>query len=183
MMSLQPADPSAAANVSSDTTDPATAPFTETAKEATGSAPTNDAGMCHRTNKLTGRDTNEASLAAASAKEDTAAPNGTPSSSKKSNNKRKSISEPKGKSLKKKQSMRELHLDATPGQLWWVRMKGYPNWPAIVCDEDMLPATLLEKRPVSAARTDGSYREDFMDGGKNARDRRYPVMFLGTNEL
>lgn len=79
--------------------------------------------------------------------------------------------------------MRELHLDVKPGQLWWVRMKGYPNWPAIVCDEDMLPAMLLEKRPVSAARTDGSYREDFMDGGKNARDRRYPVMFLGTNEL
>lgn len=62
-------------------------------------------------------------------------------------------------------------------------MKGYPPWPAVICDEEMLPITLLDKRPVSAARSDGSYRADFEEGGKNARDRRYPVMFLGTNEL
>ena len=62
-------------------------------------------------------------------------------------------------------------------------MKGYPPWPSIICDEEMLPVSLLSKRPVSAMRPDGSYREDFREGGKNLRDRRYPVMFLGTNEL
>lgn len=47
----------------------------------------------------------------------------------------------------------------------------------------MLPEILLGTRPVSAKRADGSYREDFEEGGKNARDRTYPVMFLSTNEL
>jgi len=42
----------------------------------------------------------------------------------------------------------------------------------------MLPETLLVKRPVSAMRIDGTYREDFLEGGKNAKDRRYPIMFL-----
>lgn len=62
-------------------------------------------------------------------------------------------------------------------------MKGYPPWPCIICDEEMLPETLLKTRPVSAKRLDGSYRDDFTEGGKNARDRTYPIMFLGTNEL
>jgi hypothetical protein len=62
-------------------------------------------------------------------------------------------------------------------------MKGFAAWPAIICDEDMLPVSLLGRRPVSAQRPDGSWREDFDTGGKNLRDRRYPVMFLGTNEL
>ena len=79
--------------------------------------------------------------------------------------------------------MADLHLDVQPGDYWFVQMKGYPPWPAIICDEEMLPTTLLDKRPVSARRPDGSYREDFQEGGKNVRDRRYPVMFLGTNEL
>jgi hypothetical protein len=64
-----------------------------------------------------------------------------------------------------------------------VAMRGYQPWPVIVCDEEMLPESLLSKRPVSAKRIDGTYREDFLEGGKNAKDRRYPVMFLGTNEL
>jgi len=85
--------------------------------------------------------------------------------------------------LKKKKSTLNLHLDAKPGEYWMVRMKGHPAWPAIICDEEMLPESLLSKRPVSAMRPDGSYRDDFLEGGKNARDRRYPVMFLGTNEL
>ena len=38
-------------------------------------------------------------------------------------------------------------------------------------------------RPVTAARPDGTYREDFADGGKRAGDRTYPVMYLYTNEL
>ena len=116
--------------------------------------------------------------------EDAAGAEGTPSSSRKDNKRRKSsaaVPEHKNKTLKKKQST--LHLNVEPGQYWFVRMKGYPLWPSVVCDEDMLPEPLLQSRPVSAARTDGSYRDDFLDGGKNARDRRYPVMFLGTNEL
>lgn len=64
-----------------------------------------------------------------------------------------------------------------------VAMRGYQPWPVIVCDEQMLPESLLSKRPVSAKRIDGTYREDFLEGGKNAKDRRYPVMFLGTNEF
>jgi hypothetical protein len=79
--------------------------------------------------------------------------------------------------------MPNLNLDAKPGQYWYVLMKGFPPWPAIICDEAMLPESLLSKRPVSAMRPDGTYREDYADGGKNARDRRFPVMFLGTNEL
>ena len=62
-------------------------------------------------------------------------------------------------------------------------MKGYPEWPSIIADEDMLPESLLMNRPVSTRRPDGTYREDYDNDGKNARDRTYPIMFLGTNEL
>jgi hypothetical protein len=109
----------------------------------------------------------------------------TPSTGKK-NQKRKSsggIPEHKGKKLNHKKSMPNLHLSAQPGDHWYVRMRGFPPWPAIICDEEMLPISLLSKRPVSAAQPNGTYREDFREGGKNVRDRRYPVMFLGTNEL
>ncbi|KAK0654494.1 PWWP domain-containing protein 1 [Lasiodiplodia hormozganensis] len=103
----------------------------------------------------------------------------------KSNGRRKSTSGEKGgkKQLKSKKSMANLNLDVTPGTYWWARMKGYAAWPVIICDEAMLPESLLTKRPVSAIRPDGTYREDFADNGKNVRDRRYPVMFLGTNEF
>lgn len=108
------------------------------------------------------------------------------SAKKGKDNKRRSstgIPEHKGKKLNKKKSMPQLQLNAQPGDYYWARMKGYPPWPAIVCDEEMLPESLLSTRPVTAMRTDGSYREDFQDGGKNARDRTYAVMYLGTNEL
>ena len=62
-------------------------------------------------------------------------------------------------------------------------MKGFPKWPAIICDDEMLPEALLANRPVTARRPDGTYREDFLKGGKNVRDRTYPIMFLGTYEL
>jgi hypothetical protein len=107
-------------------------------------------------------------------------------SAKKDNKKRKStgtVPEHKSKKLNRKKSMPKLHLNAQPGEYWWAHMKGHPQWPAIICSEDMLPESLLRKRPVSAARADGTYREDFDIGGKNERDRRYPIMFLGTNEL
>ncbi|KAI5277011.1 hypothetical protein E4T47_00226 [Aureobasidium subglaciale] len=108
----------------------------------------------------------------------------TPSGNK--NGKRKSTSgvpEHKSKKLNKKKSLAQLNLDIKAGDYYWARLKGYPPWPSVVCDEDMLPEILLGSRPVSAKRADGSYREDFEDEGKNARDRTYPVMFLGTNEF
>ena len=109
----------------------------------------------------------------------------TPSSANKKE-KRKSVGgvpEHKSKKVNKKKSMPSLNLNIEPGQYWWARMKGYPPWPSIVCDEEMLPQTLIKSRPVSAARPDGSYREDFLEGNKNAKERTYPIMYLGTNEL
>ena len=111
--------------------------------------------------------------------------NGTTASSKKGA-KRKSgagVPEHKKKNLNRKKSVPDLRLHVKPGEYWFVAMRGFPPWPVIVCDEEMLPETLLVKRPVSAMRIDGTYREDFLEGGKNAKDRRYPIMFLGTNEL
>ena len=100
-------------------------------------------------------------------------------------NKRKSsgVPEHKSKKLSRKKSQATLHLDAKPGDYYYARLKGYPPWPAIICDEDMLPESLLSSRPVTAARPDGGYREDYLEGGKNAKDRTYPVMYLHTNEL
>lgn len=102
------------------------------------------------------------------------------------NNRRKSgasVPEHKKKTPNKKKSAPELRLNVSPGEMYFVSMKGFPPWPVIISDEDMLPESLLSKRPVSAKRIDGTYREDFADGGKHVKDRRYPVMFLGTNEL
>ncbi|KAJ2905058.1 PWWP domain-containing protein [Zalerion maritima] len=88
------------------------------------------------------------------------------------------------KKLNKKGSRaRILHLDAKPGDHYFVKLKGYPAWPVIVCSEDMLPELLLKTRPVSAAHSDGTYRQDFADGGKRAADRTFPVMYLQTNEF
>jgi hypothetical protein len=103
-----------------------------------------------------------------------------------SKSKRKSIGggSSKAKKLNKKASKpRMLHLDAQPGDHYFVKLKGFPQWPVIICDEDMLPASLLKTRPVTAKRADGTYREDYADGGKNVTDRTFPVMYLHTNEL
>ncbi|KAG9638663.1 hypothetical protein KCU64_g13711, partial [Aureobasidium melanogenum] len=144
---------------------------------------------------------NDAALAGAQATTEVNAPDGegkteaavlpsdvadaaTPAGNK--NGKRKSTSgvpEHKSKKLNKKKSVAQLNLDIKPGDYYWARLKGYSPWPSIVCDEDMLPEILLGNRPVSAKRADGSYREDYEDDGKNAKDRTYPVMFLGTNEF
>lgn len=89
-----------------------------------------------------------------------------------------------GQKLNRKGSKaRIVHLDAKPGDHYFVKLKGYPAWPAVICDEDMLPQTLIKGRPVTAARPDGTYREDYADGGKRAGDRTFPVMYLYTNEL
>ncbi|QDS72921.1 hypothetical protein FKW77_007990 [Venturia effusa] len=131
------------------------------------------------------KDEAETVIAAASTDVAPVAPtNGTTSGSKKE--KRKSsggVPEHKKKNLARKKSMPDLHLDVQPGQYWYSMMKGFKPWPSVICDEEMLPESLLMKRPVSAMRPDGTYREDFMEGGKQVRDRRYPVMFLYTNEF
>ncbi len=94
------------------------------------------------------------------------------------------MSDQKGKKLSKKASRpRILRLDVKPGNHFFVKLKGYPQWPAVICDEEMLPETLIKNRPVTAARPDGTYRADYADGGRRAGDRTYPVMYLFTNEL
>ncbi|KAK5135348.1 hypothetical protein LTR08_005290 [Meristemomyces frigidus] len=95
------------------------------------------------------------------------------------------IPEHKMKKLNKKKSNLnlKLNLDCQPGEMYWARLKGYPPWPSMICDEQMLPESLLASRPVSTARPDGSLRADFQEGGKNAKERTFAVMFLSTNEF
>ncbi|PBP26847.1 PWWP domain-containing protein [Diplocarpon rosae] len=109
-----------------------------------------------------------------------------PAAKSKGGNRRKSsgVPEHKGKKLNKKASSAKItHTDAKPGDYFYVRLKGYPLWPAIVCDDSMLPSTLLKSRPVTAASADGTYREDYADGGAKVKDRTFPVMYLHTNEF
>ncbi len=109
----------------------------------------------------------------------------TKSSSKSNSHRRKSGGgNANRKSLSKKASKARItHLDAKPGEHFLVKLKGFPEWPAIICDESMLPQALLTTRPVTAARPDGSYVEAYADGGKRVNDRTFPVMYLHTNEL
>lgn len=113
--------------------------------------------------------------------------NGTPASAKKGNNgKRKStggVPEHKVKKSKSRKSLKPTHLDAKPGDYYFARLKSYPSWPSIICDEDMLPQSLLSTRPVTTMKADGTYNPDYADDGRRAHDRTYPVMFLHTNEL
>ncbi|KAI2638183.1 hypothetical protein GGS21DRAFT_458885 [Xylaria nigripes] len=90
----------------------------------------------------------------------------------------------KTKKLNRKASKAKiLHLDAKPGDHYFAKLKGFPPWPVVICEEDMLPQTMLNSRPVTAARADGTYREDFAEGGKRTADRTFPVMYLHTNEF
>jgi hypothetical protein len=110
----------------------------------------------------------------------------TPASGSKSKARRKSagVPEHKSKKLNKKASKVKMsHADAKPGDYFFIRLKGYPLWPGIVCDESMLPQSLISTRPVTAARADGTYRADYEDGGKKVHERTFPVMYLYTNEL
>lgn len=109
----------------------------------------------------------------------------TPATGGKSKGRRKSsVPEHQRKKLNKKPSKAKMNnIDAQPGDYFMIRLKGYPNWPAIVCDETMLPVSLLKNRPVTAARPDGTYRQDYEDGGPKVKDRTFPVMYLQTNEL
>lgn len=113
--------------------------------------------------------------------------NGAATPAKANNGKRKSIGgipEHKGKKLNKKKSMPKLtHLDAQPGDYFYARLKSYPPWPSIICDESMLPLSLTSTRPVTTKKADGTYNEPYADGGKKVNDRTFPIMFLFTNEL
>lgn len=112
--------------------------------------------------------------------------NGATAADKKSSSKRKSsgIPEHKGKKLNKKKSMSKItHLDAQPGDYYLARLKGYPPWPSIIADEDMLPEIMINSRPVTTKKADGTYNESYADGGKKMHERTFPIMFLYTNEL
>ena len=94
------------------------------------------------------------------------------------------VPEHKGKKLNKKKSMPKLtHLDAQPGDSYLARLKGYPPWPSIIADEDMLPEIMLNTRPVTTKQADSTYNEHYADGGKKMAERTFPIMFLFTNEL
>ncbi|KAL7944820.1 hypothetical protein V8C42DRAFT_326009 [Trichoderma barbatum] len=125
----------------------------------------------------------DAADTAAEAEAETTAAAETPAAKGKSRRK-STAGESKGKTLSKKGSKARLtHIDAQPGDHFLVKLKGFPAWPAIICDEDMLPQALINTRPVSAARPDGSYSEAYADGGKRVHDRSFPVMYLYTNEF
>lgn len=130
-------------------------------------------------------ETKETSAPAADAEKESAADAADATADKGKARRRSSgVPEHKGKKLSKKASKAKLsHKDAKPGDHFLVKLKGYPQWPVIICDEEMLPETLIKTRPVTAKRADGTYREDYADGGKRENDRTFPVMYLRTNEL
>ncbi|KAL2854278.1 hypothetical protein BJY01DRAFT_44110 [Aspergillus pseudoustus] len=133
-----------------------------------------------------GAENTDEGAAAPSKAEPAAAPgaNGTPASTKKSSSKRKSTGgDTKSKLNRKKSQSRITHLDAKAGDYYLARLRSFPPWPAIICDEEILPQSLLSTRPVTAQRPDGTYREDYADGGKRVAERTFPVMFLQTNEF
>jgi hypothetical protein len=113
------------------------------------------------------------------------AANGTPASAKKTP-KRKSttgVPEHKTKKLQKKKSQANLNTSAEPGDYYLVKFRGYPPWPAVICDEAMLPHVLLNSRPATAKRQDGTWKEGLEEDGKKVADRTFPIMFMATNEL
>lgn len=125
--------------------------------------------------------------AAAPADAGAAAPaeaNGTPASAKKSSkNRRASGGANQSKLSRKKSVTRITHLDAKPGQYYLARLRSYAPWPSIICDDEILPESLLENRPVTAMQKDGSYKGEYADGGRRTHERTFPVMFFETNEL
>lgn len=109
--------------------------------------------------------------------------NGTPASAKKSSKDRRTSTGATQKLSRKKSQSRITHLDAKPGQTYLARLRSYAPWPAIICDEGILPPSLLETRPVTAMQKDGSYKGEYGDDGRRAHERTFPVMFFDTNEL
>ena len=132
------------------------------------------------------KDAGDAGEAATTVPSSAAPPmNGTPSVTKRasmggsSKKKSSAVPEHKSKKLNKKKSKPLTNLDAKPGQYYIARMKGHPPWPSIICDEEMLPPSLLNTRPVTAQLPDGSFKKpEYADGGKRAYERTFPIMFL-----
>ncbi|KAI9720383.1 MAG: hypothetical protein M1812_002889 [Candelaria pacifica] len=93
------------------------------------------------------------------------------------------VPEHKSKKLNKKKSQVLTHLDAQPGEYYFARLKGFSPWPSVICDEEMLPQSLLNIRPVTTRLPDGTYRPPYAEGGKKIMDRTFPMMFLQTNEF
>jgi hypothetical protein len=128
--------------------------------------------------KTEGATTTDGDVEMKDANEPAAAASETPNAKK--NNRRKSV----GGTLNRKGSKARLtHTDAQPGDHFLVKLKGFPPWPVIICEESMLPQPLITSRPVSAARPDGTYTEAYAEGGKRMHDRTFPIMYLFTNEL
>ncbi|KAJ5730134.1 uncharacterized protein N7483_004642 [Penicillium malachiteum] len=120
----------------------------------------------------------------ADAKTEADEPNGTPASAKKSSKDRRRSTGYADKKLNRKKSQTRLtHLDAKPGDMFLARLRSYAPWPAIICDEEILPSSLLDTRPVTALQQDGTYRADYAEGGRRAHERTFPVMFFETNEF
>ncbi|KAJ5707175.1 hypothetical protein N7488_006976 [Penicillium malachiteum] len=120
----------------------------------------------------------------ADAKTEAAEPNGTPASAKKASKDRRRSTGYADKKLNRKKSQPRLtHLDAKPGDMFLARLRSYAPWPAIICDEEILPSSLLDTRPVTAMQKDGTYRADYAEGGRRAHERTFPVMFFETNEF
>lgn len=126
----------------------------------------------------------EDTAVAESSKPATAAP-ATPASTKKAANgssKKKSagVPEHKTKKLNKKKSKPAItQLDAQPGEYYLARMKGHAPWPSVICDEEMLPRSLIDTRPVTTKQPDGTFRKpEYADEGKRAYERTFPIMFL-----
>ncbi|KAI9780827.1 MAG: hypothetical protein M1835_004425 [Candelina submexicana] len=93
------------------------------------------------------------------------------------------VPEHKFKKLNKKKSQVLTHLDALPGEFYFARLKGFSPWPSVICDEEMLPQSLLNIRPVTTKQPDGTYRPPYAEGGKRILERTFPIMFLQTNEF
>ncbi|KAJ5971162.1 uncharacterized protein N7479_001080 [Penicillium vulpinum] len=112
-----------------------------------------------------------------------AEPNGTPASAKKSSKNRRTSTGATQKLSRKKSQIRTTYLHAKPGETYLARLRSYAPWPAIICDEGILPPSLLETRPVTAMQKDGSYKGEYGDDGRRAHERTFPVMFFETNEF
>jgi hypothetical protein len=178
--SLRPSQPAAAPAAA---TEPVT---TDGTNGDTSTIPKEDEEIAGKqaTTEVTAPDGDTTEVAEApSAAVDAATEPAAPSSKKEKRKSTSGIPEHKNKKLNKKKSMLSLHLECKPGEFFWAKLKGYPPWPSVICDEQMLPESLLASRPVSTARPDGSIRDDFKEGGKNAKERTFPIMFLSTNEL
>ncbi|CAG8080001.1 unnamed protein product [Penicillium olsonii] len=116
--------------------------------------------------------------------EDAPAPevNGTPASAQKSSKNRR-VSTGTPKLNRKKSQSRITHLDAKPGQYFLARLRSFAPWPAIICDDEILPEAFQEARPVTAMQKDGSYKGEYADGGRRTHERTFPVMFFESNEF